>query len=226
MSPGASVFLVVIWRQIGRQLEAGGGTGFFIAPDGTALTASHVVQRARTDRTYHIAAIIGREIYSAILVCASELPRDTGTIAGSEDDTRDVAEIRVMANGPGSLSDLTYGGRPYATAHRGPVPQFPFLTIAAPQDGEDVRAFGFGHLSAAPMPYPWSASGTVERIFVFRDGTQGVEVRYSIPTEPGHSGSPVLNARGEVIGMHVSHSTEDRHLGTAIGSAALNPACP
>lgn len=112
------------------------------------------------------------------------------------------------------------------TAHRGPVPQFPFLKLAAPQDGDEVRAFGFGRLSTAPMPYPWSASGTVERTFTFHDGTTGVQVRYATPTEPGHSGSPVLNARGEVIGMHNWYSRTDPHLGFAVSSAALDPACP
>lgn len=224
-SPNASIFLVLVWRIAGRQLETFTGTGFFIAADGTALTASHVVYLARTNRTYHLAAIIGREVYSAVLVCASELTYDP-TKNEQRDFSRDVAEIRVTANGADSVGDLTYRGAVFASAHRGPVPQFPFLKLAAPRESDEARTFGFGRLPTAPMPYPWSATGTVERMFTFHDGTPGLQVRYSTPTEPGHSGSPVLNARGEVIGMHNWHSDTDRHVGTAVSSAALDPACP
>jgi trypsin-like peptidase len=224
-SPNASIFLVLVWRIAGRQLETFGGTGFFIAADGTALTASHVVYETRTNRTYHIAAIIGKEVYTAALICASELAIDP-TKDKKAEFSRDVAEIRVTANGADSIGDLTYRGAIFATAHRGPLPQFPFLKMAAPHEGDEARTFGFGRLRAAPMPYPWSATGTVEHTFTFDDGTPGLQVRYSTPTEPGHSGSPVLNARGEVIGMHNWHSDTDRHLGTAVSSAALDPACP
>ena len=224
-SPNASVFQVLVWREAGRHLETVTGTGFFIAADGTALTASHVVYLVRTNRTYHIAAIIGKEVYSATLLCASDLPYDP-TKDEQHEFSRDVAEIRVTVTGAVSVGDLTYRGVPFVTAHHGPLPQFPFLKLAAPQEGDEVRVFGFGRLSTAPMPYPWSAGGTVERTFTFHDGTPGVQVRYATPTEPGHSGSPVLNARGEVIGMHDWYSRTDPHLGVAVSSAALDPACP
>lgn len=224
-SPNASVFQVLVWRPDGRRLQTMWGTGFFIRPDGTALTASHVVYPVRHNRTFQLAAIIGKEVYGAVLVCASELAADPATnpdVAPS----RDVAEIRVTASSANSLPDLTFNGAPFVSAHRGPLPEFPFLRLAAPQEGDDVRTFGFGRRPTAPIPYPWSASGTVERIITFHDGTPGFQVRYANPAEPGHSGSPVLNARSEVIGMHNWHSRQDPHLGIAVGSAALDPACP
>lgn len=225
-SPNASIFQVIAWREIGRQFESEAGTGFFIDSDGTALTASHVVYRARSSRTFHIAAIVGKEVYNATLICASELPGDP-TKSDRTELSRDVAEIRLTANSADSPGDLTYRGVPYATAHHGPLPAFPFLRLAPPTDeGETVRTFGFGRMRTAPMPYPWSATGTIERKLTFRDGTPGLRIRYSTPTEPGHSGSPVLNALGKVIGMHNWHSESDPHLGTAISSAALDPACP
>jgi trypsin-like peptidase len=223
-SPNAAVFQVLVWRITGRHLESLTGTGFFITADGTALTASHVVYDVKTNRTFHVSAIVGDQIYDAALVCAS--PLDADYLTGDKAEmVRDVAEIRIVPSGADSVGDLTYNGKPYVHQHHGPIPRFPFLQLAPPQEGDEARTFGFGHRSSSPIPYPWSATGTVEHLIALDDGTPGFDVRYSTPTEPGHSGSPVLNALGEVIGVHNWHSRKDPHLGTAVSSEALDPAC-
>lgn len=225
-SPNAAVFQVLVWRESGRHLESVTGTGFFTAPDGTALTASHVVYDAVVNRTWHVAGIFGKEVYNAILICASRLSKDPSVVGDKAEIVRDVAEIRITNRSAESVPDLTYNGQLYVVAHHGPLPQFPFLRLARPQEGDEARTFGFGHRASSPIPYPWSATGTVEHLIALDDGTPGFDVRYSTPTEPGHSGSPVLNARGEVIGMHNWHSRKDPRLGTAVSSEALDPACP
>lgn len=225
-SPNAAVFQVLVWRDTGRHFESVRGTGFFIAADGTALTASHVVHDAVVNRAYHVAAIIGKEVYNAALICASRLSKDPRTVGDKGEMIRDVAEIRITNTAAESVPDLTYNGQLYVVAHHGSLPQFPFLRLARPQEGDEVRTYGFGRRASSPFPYPWSATGTVEHLIALEDGTPGLDVRYSTPTEPGHSGSPVLNARNEVIGMHNWHSSKDPHLGTAVSSEALDPACP
>ncbi len=231
--PQRSVFIVAVMeRAVQGPYQSGYhdvayGTGFFIAPDGTAITSSHIVSPVRVDRiTYQLLAVVGREFYGATLVCASDLPYDPIKTTGPVRLSRDVAEIRLTPS-PFPFDQLGYGNTLYATAHRGPLPQFPPLTLAPdPSIGDDVRVLGFGHLKDAPVPYEWSATGTVTRTRYLPDNTRVFEVTMSREAEPGHSGSPVLNMSDQVVGLWNWTSRSDPKNGTAISSTALNPVCP
>jgi S1-C subfamily serine protease len=230
--PQRSVFVVVVmehamqgpYRSAYRGADY--GTGFFVAPDGTAITSSHVVYPVRANPiTYHLLAIVGREFYGAKLICASELPYDPATRSTGVPLSRDVAEIRLTSP-DFPFEQLEYGNTLYASAHRGPLPAFPPLALAAdPAVGDDVRVLGFGYLTQAPIPYEWSALGTVSRTRELPDGTPVFEVTMTREAEPGHSGSPVLNMSDQVVGVWNWVSERDPMKGTAIGSAALDPVC-
>lgn len=202
------------------------GTGFFIAADGTAITSSHIVYPVRTNPiTYQLLAIVGREFYGATLICSSDLPYDPIKQDSGFPLSRDVAEIRLTPpHFP--FDQLGYGNTLYVSAHHGPFPQFPALTLAAdPEFGDDVRILGFGYVKEAPLPYEWSASGTVWRMRVLEDGTRAFEVSMTRAAEPGHSGSPVLNTSDQVVGLWNWGSRSDPTRGTAVSSSALNPVC-
>jgi len=230
-SPSKSVFhLDVMGHEVGRGSSyraLQGGTGFFIASDGTALTNSHIVYPLLHDHVgYQLLAIVGDEFYGATLICASALPVDPAR-AGSKGVvvSRDVAEIRLTQSHIG-FDELDYGGIPYAHAHRGPLPVFPALPLGAdPGIGDAVRVLGFGFLQGAPLPYEWSAAGTVAAVGRASDGTHLFSVTFARDVEPGDSGSPVLNARDEVVGMHTWHAASDKTKGVEIGVSALVPAC-
>lgn len=89
-----------------------------------------------------------------------------------------------------------------------------------------MRVLGFGRLKDAPIPYEWSATGTVSDTRALRDGTKVFEVTMTRGAEPGHSGSPVLNMSDQVVGLWNWGSHSDPKKGTAISSAALDPVCP
>lgn len=227
--PQRSVFLIEVWEQVqgGRNTiwrAISHGTAFFISADGTALTASHVVYRASKDRRYPLLAIVGREFYGASLVCASELPYDP-TDQRPHRLVRDVAELHVTRPEV-PFDSITFNGVTYATAHHGPFPAFPALSFGPdPQVGDRVRALGFGAV-AQPLPYEWSAAGEVSQVGQLADGTPGFRMRFSAkPAVPGHSGSPVLNATEQVVGLLNWRDDKDVQLGTAISGSALQPAC-
>ena len=223
-SPSKSVILLTTMEQ-SRSVSY--GTGFFIASDGTALTSSHVVYQVHTaPAKYQLLAIVNGEFFSATLICASDLPYDPTKVSDLPTMSRDVAEIRLR---PSQFPFQQYmiNGRPYATAHRGPLPSFPALTLGEnPSLGDEIRVLGFGYLESTPIPYEWSASGTVKAVGAAGDGTAVFGILFARPAVPGHSGSPVLNAASEVVGIWNWFNRTETQRGVAIGVSALRPACP
>lgn len=226
-SPSKSVFRLLVVKREVSGYETGyrgvaSGTAFFIAPDGRALTNSHVVSLVQQNRINHrLIAIVGNEFFGARLICASSPPPE---INGKSPLSRDVAEIQVT---PPELSgDFTIGGIVSARAHQGPMPAFPALELGqVPAAKEPVRVLGFGSQRNVTLPYEWSATGTVDGVGRAADGTALVRIRFDREGEPGHSGSPVLNAQDQVVGIFTWFGRSDHTIGIAIGRESLDPAC-
>jgi V8-like Glu-specific endopeptidase len=222
--PLRSVFQVLIMNKANGHAVAS-GTGFFVGADGTALTSSHVVSPVRTSRgAFEALAIVNQEFYGVEIICASALLYDPAKI-DTHGASRDVAQIKLIQPRP-SLDALTSANIPFARAHVGPFPKFPALPLGEdPAVGDTVRVLGFGNL-ASPLPYEWSAMGRVSDTVKAADGTPLFRVIFTRKTEPGHSGSPVLNTRDQVVGIHSWHLAHDPMMGVEISSSALRPACP
>ncbi len=200
------------------------GTAFLVGTDGRAVTNSHVLGQARTSpRQFQIVATAGSEFFSGRIVCASALPARVG---GSAVPHRDVAVIQLV---PPEIPvpGLSYGGVERWRPHQGPMPKFPALHFGpAPAPGDLVRVLGFGFRSGTILPYEWSVTGTVRQLAQAEDGTAVFSIKFDREAEPGHSGSPVLNQRGEVVGMLTWLRASDGTIGLAISRSALDPACP
>ena len=229
-SPSKSVFLIVVMETTNQgSYSVQYGTGFFISAGGLALTAAHVIYPfVKQPKKYQLAAIVGRDIYGASLVCATPLAKEymEGKTDYSHDPRRDVAELQLE---PSHLpfDDLEYHGAPAAATHRGPLPQFPALSLSTEIEvGDAVRVLGFGHKENADfVPYEWSGRGTVTRLSPAQDGTPLVVFTFDRSTRPGHSGAPVLNPKDEVVGLY-NWANRSRTEGIAIASNGLLHPCP
>ncbi|HEV2440400.1 MAG TPA: serine protease [bacterium] len=216
----------------GAARSVGYGTAFFTGSDGTALTVSHVVYRASHDpEHYDLLAIVNKEFYSVRIVCASKLPYDptkenlaTGVPLG-----RDVAQVKLAPSQfpfrNWALRFKTGETLTLATAHRDPLPRFPYLTLGTgPSQGEHIRVVGFGHIS--PMPRVFVATGRIDRMTRARDGTEIFSAEFTSRPQPGNSGSPILNDRGQVVGIWPWSSLTQSSWGAGISSSALATPCP
>ena len=99
--------------------------------------------------------------------------------------------------------------------YKGFVPEEPYLGLgdsSAPREGERVLVIG----------NPEGLYGTVSDgiISAFRDN--GNIIQITAPISPGSSGSPVLNEKGQVIGIATYSGKEGQNLNFAISSNALD----
>jgi S1-C subfamily serine protease len=200
------------------------GTAFLIGADGRAVTNSHVLGPARASpRSFHIVATAGSEFFSGRIICASALPPMVGDTTVLH---RDVAVIQLV---PPEIpvQGFSFAGVERWRPHQGPMPHFTPLRFGAPPAAGDlVRVLGFGSRPGTILPYEWSATGTVGLLGQAQDGTAVFTIKFDREAEPGHSGSPVLNRQGEVVGMFTWLRSGERTVGMAISRAALDPACP
>jgi S1-C subfamily serine protease len=153
----------------------GSGSGFLFTPDGYLLTNSHVV---RTGRATRPAA-------STQLVASFADGREfTARSVGDDPDT-DLAVLQIDGVSRGALSHATLGRS--ADLRRGEIA----IAIGNP--------LGFEHTVTAGIV---SALGRSMRASTGRLIPDVVQT--DAPLNPGNSGGPLLNSRGEVIGVNTA----------------------
>jgi hypothetical protein len=184
------------------------------------------VYPARQDpQRYRLLAVIGREFYSAAIVCANALPYKFGKdkpVLG-----RDVAQVKL---GPSRFSFTSFWlGGIERTAHLTRLPPFPALTVGGePSPGTAVRIVGFGLVTERIPVTPgvrWTATGTVDEVRAAPDGTLIFRVASTNRPRGGNSGSPVLDAEGRVVGMWTWNEDDNLAYGVAIAGSALRRPC-
>ncbi|HLW46889.1 MAG TPA: serine protease [bacterium] len=208
------------------------GTAFFIAPDGTALTNSHVVHFAHTDPArYQLIALYGSEYYSVAVVCASPLaapPSPDGTqrtpVIG-----RDVAEIKLEPSRVMGAKVLQFRDGPNFSAHLTRLPAFRALRLGTdPAPGTRVRVTGYGLIQERLRVTPWeqwTTTGVITAVAKAPDGTPVFRITSVDAPRPGNSGSPVLDETDQVVGILVWASVSDFAFSAGIAGSALRAPC-
>lgn len=174
---GPSVASVrVLGHAADRSAALGGGSGFLFTPDGYLLSNSHVVRAG--------ARAAGATPVKRFLISLSDGREFEARRVGDDPDT-DLAVLCIDGVSKGSLAPLALGSS--AALRRGEIA----IAIGNP--------LGFEHTVTAGIV---SALGRS-----MRSGTGRLipdVIQTDVALNPGNSGGPLLNSRGEVIGVNTA----------------------
>jgi len=170
----------------GEKQQVGGGSGFMVTSDGYIVTNRHVV--ADPDAEYAVLLSDDREFPAKVL---------------AKDPLNDLAILKIdVGRGGGSLPVLELGDSDQV------------------QIGETVIAIGYA-LSEFRNTVTKGVISGINRRVVAGDGSGASEIiQEAMQTDaainPGNSGGPLLNLRGQVIGVNTAVSREGQLIGFSI----------
>jgi len=156
---------------------AGGGSGFLFTPDGYLLTNSHVVRAGKS-------ASPAGEPRPTCRVSLADARGYTARFVGDDPDT-DLAVLHIDGLSQGALAHVPLGSA--AGLKRGEIA----IAIGNP--------LGFEHTVTSGIV---SALGRSMRTSTGRLIPNVIQTDAAL--NPGNSGGPLLNARGEVIGVNTA----------------------
>jgi len=187
-------FQIPQYKQKGTEKkEVGGGTGFFVSEDGMVLTNAHVVSDKEAE--YTVLTNDGKKYPAKVLAL---------------DTFRDLAVIKIerekKVDDQGSL--IT---EPFPTVKLGDSDKLQIgqtvITIGNAL-GEFRNTISVGVISGLGRTVTASGGGMVE--------TQEDVIQTDAAINKGNSGGPLLNLKGEVIGVNFAMAQEAESIGFAI----------
>jgi pSer/pThr/pTyr-binding forkhead associated (FHA) protein/S1-C subfamily serine protease len=218
------VFDEVIAQNTYRDVPYGSGSGFVVDPNGTIITARHVVKPADRDvRNYaanRLFVNLGenedpflrytlsdsvlnhrlQQCYDAIVCTFQVTPHVivwTGVALGGANLNKgmDARVLKISERGANNtdIGILDVDGKNMPTTALA-------QTVDGMQQGDDIISLGFpGTAQENNLTAPHSKAGTVGTV-----GTVGTtkQLEVDIAVEQGMSGGPVINLRGQVVGVN------------------------
>ena len=187
-------FQIPQYRQKGTQKQKiGGGTGFIISQDGLILTNKHVVLVEASDYTVitnegkrFSAQVLARDPFQDLAILKIENEREI-------DQEGDFAEESFSQVRLGNSSNLQIGQTVIAIGNA---------------LGEFRNTISVGVISGLGRTITASGGGMVE--------TLEDVIQTDAAINKGNSGGPLLNLKGEVIGVNVAMAEEAQSIGFAI----------
>ncbi|MDI6591702.1 MAG: trypsin-like peptidase domain-containing protein [Patescibacteria group bacterium] len=186
-------FQIPEYRERIEKKEIGGGTGFIVSEDGMILTNKHVVLDEKAD--YTVFTIDGRKFPAKVL--AKDSVQDTAIIKIEQ-------EKIVDQNGKLTL-------KPFPTVKLGDSDKLQIgQTVIAIGNvlGEFRNSVSVGVISGLGRTITASGGGLVETI-------EDV-IQTDAAINKGNSGGPLLNLKGEVMGINTAMVLEAQNVGFAI----------
>lgn len=154
------------------------GSGFFVAKD-LILTNRHVVQNTRGDLLVTSAAL-GKPVHGQV-------------IAQGEGNQNDFALVKIAT--PANAAVTVLALEPVAKKTE-KVSTWGYPELVGRNDPKYIELLGNGNLASVP-----ELSYTEGVISAILDRSPSIIV-HTAPISPGNSGGPLLNQRGEVIGIN------------------------
>lgn len=191
---GPGPFLIPQYREKGTERrEVGGGTGFIISEDGMILTNKHVVSDENAE--YTVFLVDGKKFSAKVL--AKDPIQDIAILKISQEEVIDNSGRKSFKPFPivemGNSNNLQIGQT--------------VITIGNAL-GELRNTVSSGVISGLGRTITASGGGTVE---VIED-----VIQTDAAINQGNSGGPLLNLKGEVIGINTAMAVGAQSIGFAI----------
>lgn len=187
-------FSVPQYRQNGTELQQiGGGTGFIISADGYVLTNKHVVSEENAE--YTVFTNDGKKFVAKVL---------------AKDPVQDLAVLKIEQNKTlNSSGELSVELFPVVKLGDSSNLQIGQTVIAIGNAlGEFKNTVSVGVISGLGRTISASGGGSVE--------TLEDVIQTDAAINPGNSGGPLLNLKGEVIGINTAIALQAQSIGFAI----------
>jgi len=187
-------FLVPQYRQKGtEEREIGGGTGFIISEDGMVLTNKHVIQDEKAN--YTVLTNQGKRYSAEVL---------------ATDPFQDLAVLKVKrSNSIDKKGDLeTNGFKPIELGNSNNLKPGQTVIAIGNALGEFRNTVSVGVISGLGRTITASGGGIYETL-------ENV-IQTDAAINKGNSGGPLLNLRGEVIGINTAMAQSAQNIGFAI----------
>ncbi len=169
-----------------RKQKVGGGTGFIVSPDGLVLTNKHVVYDKKAD--YTVITNDGRQYQAKVL---------------ARDPFQDLALLKIVSKKQAKVSF------PVAKLGNSDFIEIGQTAIAIGNAlGEFRNTVSVGVISGLGRQITASGVGVVE--------TLEDVIQTDAAINPGNSGGPLLNLKGEVVGVDVAMAQGAQSIGFAI----------
>lgn len=192
--PGTPEFLIPQYRQKGTQKqEIGGGTGFIVSSDGLILTNKHVVLDPEAE--YTVFTNDGKKFPAKVL---------------AKDPVQDLALIKISQEG-GLNEKGEFVTKSFPTVRLGDSSNLQIgQTVIAIGNalGEFRNTVSVGVISGLSRTISASGGGLVETLEDI--------IQTDAAINKGNSGGPLLNLKGEVIGVNTAIALEAQNIGFTI----------